>query len=69
MATLWLSSNRIGDEGAKALAAGVAFSGSMATLYIGGNTFGDAAKQSLRDAVRGRQGFEMNSVATPRTIA
>ena len=56
-----LYNNRIGDEGAKALAAGVAASGSMATLYLGGNSrIGAAAKQALRDAVRGRQGFQLH---------
>ena len=50
----------IGDEGAKALAAGVAASGSMATLYLDYNSkIGVAAKQSLRDAVQGRQGFDL----------
>ena len=34
--------------------------GSMATLYLGGNSrIGDAAKQSLRDAVQGREGFKL----------
>ena len=37
MATLWLSNNKIGDEGAKAIAEAIRASGSLAlkTLYVG----------------------------------
>ena len=55
-----LHSNNIGYEGAKALAAGVAASGSMATLYLFFNNISNAAKQSLHDAVQGRQGFNLS---------
>ena len=34
---LFLRQNNFGDEGAKALATGVAASGSMATIYLYGN--------------------------------
>ena len=56
LTTLGLSTNNIGDEGAKAL---VAASGSMTYLYLDGNNIGAAAKQLLRDAVQGRQGFAL----------
>ena len=60
LVTLGLWSNQIGDEGAKALAAGVAASGSMVKLGLRFNSnISDAAKQSLRDAVQGRQGFDL----------
>ena len=64
LARLWLAGNNIGDEGAKALSASVAVSGSMAALFLFGNNMNigdapDAAKQSLRDAVQGRQGFAL----------
>lgn len=60
---LWLGENQIGDEGAKALAASVAANSSLTELYLDhqhnrNNKLGDAAKKSLRDAVRGRQGFD-----------
>ena len=61
LAHLGLSANNIGDEGAAAIAAAVAASGSTLTrLELGGkNTIGNAAKQLLRDAVQGRQGFAL----------
>jgi len=60
MATLNLRNNNIGDVGAKALAEALVPSGSMSTLYLNGNSnVGDAAKQSLWDAVQGRQGFQL----------
>ena len=60
LATLNLYGCGIGDEGAKALAAGVASSGSMAALNLDWNpNIGYAARQSLRDAVQGRQGFDL----------
>ena len=56
---LELYGNSIGDEGAKALAAAVAASGSLTFLELRYNNIGNAAKQLLRDAVQGRQGFEL----------
>jgi len=57
---LWLGENQLGDESAKALATGVAANSSLTELYVDGrnNKIGAAAKQSLQDAVRGRQGFD-----------
>ena len=60
---LWLGENQIGDEGAKALAAGVAANSSLTELYLDHQRYrnkklSDAAKESLRDAVRERQGFD-----------
>ena len=59
LARLLLAGNNIGDEGAMALAAGVAASGSMSFLALGCNNIGTAAKQSLRDVIQGRQGFDL----------
>jgi len=57
---LSLGHSEIGGEGVKAIAEAVRVSGSMAYLELKWNfRMGDAAKQSLRDAVRGRQGFEL----------
>ena len=59
MDTLGLAMNQIGDVSAKAIAEALVSSGSMATLWITNNRFGDAAKQSMRDAFQGRQGFDL----------
>ena len=59
MATLYLYGNDIGDVGAKAIASAIGASGSLAVLRLGGNNIGDDAKQSLRDAVQIRQGFNL----------
>ena len=56
---LELRFNKIGDEGAKALTAGVAASGSTATLNLSRNTIGAAVKKSLHDAAQGHQGFTL----------
>ena len=48
---LGLSSNNIGDEGAKALAASVAASGSLAELFLGQNQLGDAGAKELARAI------------------
>ena len=55
-----LNVNNIGDEGAQALAAGVAASGSLTLLLLRYNNIGNAAKQLLRNAVRDRQGFRLD---------
>ena len=60
LVTLGLNRCGIGDEGAKALAEAVRSSGSMASLWLNDNSnIGAAGKQSLRDDVRGRQGFNL----------
>ena len=41
------------------MAAAVAASGSLAELGLQANNIGAAAKRSLRDAVQGRQGFNL----------
>ena len=60
LVTLHLEGNNIGDEGAKAIAEALVSSGSMSSLDLNVNSnVGGAAKQSLRDAVQGRQGFQL----------
>ena len=60
LVTLDLQQNRIGDVGAKAIAEALKSSGSMVTLGLNSNSnISAAAKQSLRDAVQGRQGFKL----------
>ena len=60
LVTLVLEHNQIGNEGAQALAEAVSVSGSLVYLNLNYNdNIGNAAKQSLRDAVQGRQGFEL----------
>ena len=51
MATLYLHHNQIGDAGAKALAAAVAASGSLAYLNLYNNIIGDAGAKALAAAV------------------
>ena len=45
--TLWLNDNCIGDEGAKALSAGVASSGSLVNLFLANNRIGDEGAKAL----------------------
>ena len=51
---LW--NNNIGDEGAKALAAALRVNGVLKTLII---NFGGEGERVIRDAVSGREGFEL----------
>ena len=55
-----LYGNELGPEGAKALAAAIAASGSLAHLNLRSKEIGDAAQQLLWDAVRDRQGFRLD---------
>ena len=48
-----------GEARGRAVARLLRVSGSLATLDLDYNNIGDAAKQSLRDAVQGRQGFQL----------
>ena len=52
LVTLDLYANLIGDESAKALAAGVAASGSLVTLNLGVNQIGDEGAEAIAEAVR-----------------
>ena len=56
---LRLGWNKIGDEGAAALASALRVNGVLKHLYIGGNDFGDEGKKAIQGAVSGREGFEL----------
>jgi len=64
LAELILWGNWIGDESATALAEAIRTSGSMAKLFLNDNDVTAAAKQSLRDAVQGRQNFQLRFYAS-----
>ena len=58
---LRLERNRIGPEGAKALAAGVAASASLTKLVVtyAYSEIGEEGEAALREAVKGRDGFSL----------
>ena len=49
----------IGDDGAAAFAEALRSNTSLTMLNLGGNGIGEQGKQLLRDAVAGREGFEL----------
>ena len=53
-----LQGNGITAKGAQALAGCLAACGSLRTLSLMGNKLDDAAEQTLREAVAGREGFQ-----------
>ena len=57
--TLDVRENAIGPDGAKALAAFCAASGSLTACDARGNHLGSELKAALREAVEGRSGFEL----------
>ena len=54
-----LAANQIGPDGAEALAGALRVNAVLTKLDLRGNHLGDAAKQSLRDTVARRDGFEL----------
>ena len=67
LATLWLSANQIGDEGAKALAAGVPASASLAQLFLDRNSIGNEGAKALAEAIRRRRSIAGEGVRRPPT--
>ena len=59
MTELNLADNRIGLEGAKAIAEVLKVNPVLTKLYLDVNNFGDAGKQAVQEAVKGRSGFEL----------
>ena len=59
LTSLNLAANKLGPEGATALAAGVAVNGSLTKLDVRYNSLDDAAKDALKAAARGKEGFEL----------
>ena len=65
LTTLKLYSNSIGHEGAKALAEALRVNHTLVKLDLisygisGNYNIGDAGKEALREAVKGRAGFEL----------
>ena len=56
---LQLGANEIRDEGAKALASALRVNGVLTSLDVSYNSLGDEGKGAIRDAVSGREGFEL----------
>ena len=56
---LILGSNQLGDAGAEAIAAMLRTNRSLTLLWLAANKIGDAGKQALREAVEGREGFDL----------
>ena len=54
-----LNANEIGDDGAKAIAEALKVNAVLTKLNLKFNDMGDAGNKALRDAVRGRSGFEL----------
>ena len=59
LTSLDLRENEIGDDGAKALGEGLTVNGSLTSLTLYGNDIGEEAKATLREAVKGRDGFKL----------
>jgi hypothetical protein len=57
LTTLRLHGNRIGAEGAKAIAEALKVNAVLTKLDIGINRMGDAGKKAVQDAVKDRSGF------------
>ena len=60
LTNLELSWNKIGDEGAKAIAEALKVNAVVTKLWLGNNNMGDAGKQAVQDAVKGRSGFQLH---------
>ena len=59
LTTLRLDSNKIGAEGAIAIAEALKVNAVLTKLWLGNNNMGDAGKQAVQDAVKDRSGFEL----------
>ena len=59
MTELWLGANKIGDEGAAALASALRVNGVLTHLDLESNNLGEEGKGAIRDAVSGREGFKL----------
>ena len=57
---LRLAINNIGDEGAKALASALSVNAMLNKINLRYNTMHEG-KRLIQDAVRGREGFELNT--------
>ena len=51
--------NKIGDEGAKALASALRVNGVLKNIDLSYNNLGDEGEKAIHDAVSGREGFEL----------
>ena len=58
----------IGDEGAKALAAGVAASGSLVKLVLENNGIGDEGAKAIAEAVRSSGSLALKKLVVPMSI-
>ena len=55
-----LSFNKLDAEAAKELAPAIAGSASLTKLVIWGNDLGDEGEAAIKEAVRGKEGFELD---------
>jgi hypothetical protein len=60
LTVLALPNNKIGDEGAKAIAEVLKVNAAALTyLWLEGNNIGNAGKKAVQVAVKGRSGFQL----------
>jgi len=59
METIYLGGNNLGPEGGKAMARMLEFNTTLAKVTLGSNSMGDDAKNTLREAVNGREGLQL----------
>ena len=57
---VYLNSNSIGGDGAKAIAEALKVNPVLTKLNLWVNNLGDAGKQAVQDAVKGRSGFQLH---------
>ena len=62
MTNLVLAGNRIGVDGAKAIAEALKVNPVLTKLDLRWNTMGDAGKKAVRDAVKDRSGFVLKEL-------
>ena len=59
MTELRLAANKIGAEGAKAIAEALKVNPVLTKLNLNNNYLGEAGEKAVRDAVKDRSGFEL----------
>ena len=63
-----LGGNQLGDDGAKALAAAVAASGSLAELHLDDNNIGDEGAKALAAGISASGSLALKTLSVPSAI-